>query len=160
MVAMNNAPPEPILWDVGALVLAVAETPVSDRAEDLLYASIRGDVESIIPPSAVIGAELILASHYGFSHDDAGFATQKLLKSTNVRYPAGPTQQTGNKGLMFTREYNMNGWDGYYAHLYVREGASTLLTIDDDFQDIDKINDEILLDEAEFKQLNDYLDSI
>ena len=157
---MNSTPPEPILWDVGALVLAAAETPVSDRAEDLLYASIRGDVESIIPPSAVIGTELMLASHYGFSHDDAGYTAQQLLKSTHIRYPGGPNQETGNKGLMFTREHNMNGWDGYYAHLYVRENASTLLTIDNDFESIEKINDEILLDEDDFEELNEYLDEI
>lgn len=54
---------------------------------------------------------------------------------------------------------NIDGWDGYYAQVAIEEGVETILTLDDDFEDVDGITAEVVLSPAEFATLNEYVNS-
>ena len=62
-------------------------------------------------------------------------------------------------GFARAAETNVGGWDGYYAQVAIDEGVSTVVTIDDDFEQFDAFATEVILTSEEFERLNRYLES-
>ena len=62
-------------------------------------------------------------------------------------------------GFARAAETNVGGWDGYYAQVAIDEGVSTVVTIDDDFEQFDAFATEVILTSEEFERLNRYLGS-
>ena len=155
-----EAYPEPIMFDVGVTVLALAETPVSEEAEQALYAGISGEIDVAIPTSVAIGTEHMLSAVYGFSHDDAGYLVQNFLDAGYLSNPAGPSLEQTTESMQISREHNLGGWDAYYAQTYQDIEAKTLFTTDGDFQRIQWVNDEVILDDDQFEELNEFINNL
>ncbi|WP_129115018.1 hypothetical protein [Halegenticoccus tardaugens] len=64
-------------------------------------------------------------------------------------------ERTVSDGFELSGGANVDG--GYYARVAVEEGVETILTIDDDFDRIDGVNAEVVLDPEELRRPNEYL---
>lgn len=150
----------PYLFDVGLVALAHAGTPVSDRALSYVRDAISGEIDAIVPYPALIGAHHILTSVYGFSNDDASALMRRFTDARRIHWVGDVGEQLAREGFDIAAEENIDGWDGYYAAVARAEGAATILTIDDDFDDLDGIDAEVVLSPSEFATLDDYVSSL
>jgi len=55
---------------------------------------------------------------------------------------------------------NIEAWDGYYAEVVKDTGADKILTLDDDFDDVDGVDFEVVLNQNEFEKLSDFIDQL
>lgn len=60
-------------------------------------------------------------------------------------------------GFSLAADLNINGWDGYYTQVALDEGVETILTLDDDFDDVEGVTIDVILSGDEFATLNTYL---
>lgn len=148
----------PYLLDVGVIALAHAGTPVSDSALSYVQAGVTGDIDVVVPYSAVFGAHHVLTSYFGFSNEKASRLLGNFSESKRVHWYDQISADDVRGGLECTAELNIDGWDGYYARVAIEEGVQTILTLDDDFERVDGISAEIILSDDEFVRLNTYLE--
>lgn len=149
---------ERYLFDVSGLALALTDTPVSERYLEYVRKSIAGEVTGIIPNSVLIGTYHILRGVYNFSKADAERVITNLTDANRIQWYERISITQAEEGLKCARRYSIDGWDGYYVEI-ARETGATVLTTDDDFEDVDGINAEILLDDEDFERLNEYMAS-
>jgi predicted nucleic acid-binding protein len=147
----------PYLFDVGVTALAHAGTPVSDGALSYVQKAIAGEIDAIVPYASLIGAHHILSSVYGFSNGEASALMQRFMDAKRVHWDEELPEETVRSGFERASKSNIDGWDGYYAQVAIEEGAQTILTIDDDFDELDGISAEVVLSSEEFDALNEYL---
>lgn len=149
----------PYLFDVGVIALAHTEAPVRDAALSYVQDAIAGEINAIVPYPAVFGAHTILTTYYGRSNADASRLLENFMDAKRIHWYDQMPEETVRGGLSLARTANVNGWDGYYAQVAIDEGANTLLTIDDDFDEFEEFTTEVILSPKEFRVLNDFLDS-
>lgn len=147
---------DPYLFEVGALALAFTDTPVSEYYLDYVRDAIQGEIEGIIPNSALIGTYHILRSVYNYSKEDAENVVSNITRSSRISWYGKIMLPQTKESLAVARRNSIDGWDGYYVEI-ARETGATILTIDDDFDDIPGVDSEILLDKDDFEALNNYL---
>ena len=147
----------PYLFDVGVIALAHAGTPVSESALSYLRDAITGDIDGVIPYPALVGAHHVLSSYYGFSNERASQLMENLMDAKRIHWYDEMPEQLVRSGFTMSRELNIEGWDGYYAQVALTEGVGTILTLDDDFEDVDGVTTEVVLSTDEFTTLNEYL---
>lgn len=147
----------PYLFDIGVTALAHAETPVSDTALSYVQRAIAGDINAIVPHASLIGAHNVLSSYYGFSNEHASRLMRNFMDATRIHWHDGMSETTVRAGFTLADESNIDGWDGYYARVALEEGAETILTLDDDFDDVEGVTANVILSPEEFATLNDYL---
>ena len=121
----------PYLFDVGVVVLAHADTPVSDRALSYVRDAI--------------------------SNAQAARLMRTFMDAKRIHWHADLSQSVVRDGFRRTAELNIDGWDGYYAAVALAEGVNTILTLDDDFDRLDGVSTNVILSPDEFERLNDYL---
>lgn len=148
---------EPVLFDVGVVALAHSGTPMSGTALEYVHAAIRSEIDAVVPYTVLFGAHHILRLDYGFSRAEATYVLTNFLDARRVNWYTGPTGTDSRKGLALAGEHNIDGWDGYYAHVAQVTGASTVVGLDDDFARIEELDVEIPLTDAERTRLHDYL---
>jgi predicted nucleic acid-binding protein len=153
-----SEPSGPYLFDVGVVALAHAETPVSDTALDYVRRAVVGDIDAVVPLSAVYGAHVVLTNYYDYSNPAASRLMRKFTEAGRIHWYEELPTETVRAGLARAAELNVGGWDGYYAQVAVEEGVETILTLDDDFSDLDGVEAEVILSADEFATLNDFLD--
>lgn len=151
---------EPVLFDVGIIALSHAETPVSDRALDYVKQAIRGDLDAVVPYTAVIGAHLVLRSAYRFPREKATNFLTNFLGAKRIYWYGGLEESDARSALAIAGEHNIGPWDGYYARVARETGATTILTLDDDFERVDGLTTKVVLSDSEFEALNDYIESL
>lgn len=149
----------PSLFDVGVIALAHAGTPVSESALAYLRDAIAGDIDGVIPYSALVGAHHVLSSYYGFSNERASQLMQNLMDAKRIHWYDELPERVVRDGFSLSGDANIDGWDGYYAQVARTEGVATILTLDDDFEDVDGIATRVVLSPDEFATLNDYLEN-
>lgn len=147
----------PYLFDVGVITLAHTNAPGSDGALSYVRAGIAGDIDAVVPYPAVIGAHIVLTTYYGISNEDASRLLQNFMDAKRIHWYGKFSDTLVRDGFDRAAAANVGGWDGYYAQVAATEGVNTLLTIDDDFEQFDEFATEIILSEAQFQELNQYL---
>lgn len=152
----GNASDGPVLFDVGVVALAHSDTPMRETSLGYVRDAIRGDIDAVVPYQAVYGAHHILNYDYGFSNAEATRVLTNFLDARQIHWYAGPNGPDTRNGLALSGEHNIEGWDGYYAHVALTTGATTVITLDDDFERIDGLSVEIPLTEDEYKRFHEY----
>lgn len=147
----------PYLFDVGVTALAHAGTPVSDTPLSYVKQAISGEIDAVVPYASLVGAHHILSSVYGFSNDEASGLMQRFMDAKRVHWYDETREETVRAGFEVASEVNVEGWDGYYASVAVEEGVGTILTLDDDFRQVDGVATEVVLSAEEFGELDEYL---
>lgn len=147
----------PYLFDVGVTALAHSNAPVNDAALSYVKRAISGQIDAVVPYVSVVGAHNALTSYYGLSNARASELMQNFLSASQIHWYDGMSRDVVSDGFSLATDLNIGGWDGYYAQVAIKEGAETILTIDDDFERVDGIETTVILSSAEFAELNDYL---
>ena len=147
----------PYLFDAGVIALAHAGTPVSDTALSYVRQAIAGEIDAIVPYSALVGSHVVLSKYYKFSNMEAARLMQNFMDANQIHWYDGMSKDLIREGLQRASELNVNGWDGYYAEVARTEGAETILTIDDDFEEVSGVTAEVILTLDEFETLTNYL---
>jgi len=60
-------------------------------------------------------------------------------------------------GFSPAADTNTDGWDGYYAQIGLEKSVETVVTIDDDFEQVAGIETNLILSPEEFATSNGYL---
>ncbi|WP_255192541.1 hypothetical protein [Natronobeatus ordinarius] len=149
----------PYLFGVGVIALAHTETPVRDAALSYVRDAIAGEIEAVVPYPALFGAHTVLTTYYGQSNTDASRLLQNFMDAKRIHWYDRMPDDVVRGGFSRSSDANVNGWDGYYAHVAIDEGVNTVLTIDDDFERFDEFDTEIILSPAEFSELNQFLEN-
>jgi predicted nucleic acid-binding protein len=140
------------LFDTGVIVLAIADTDVSDGPYEYLRAAVYGEIDVVIPTPVLIGAYHILVNDYDFDKQNAEYAISNILERDCIEWWTGPNKDTVEEGLKTSVQLNIEGWDGYYAHIAEVSGISTIVGIDDDLDRIDGIEFEHPMSQEEKAQ--------
>jgi predicted nucleic acid-binding protein len=148
---------DPVLFDVGVVALAHSGTPMSGTALGYVREAVRGEIDAVVPYSVLVGAHHILHLDYGFSRDAATYVLTNFADARRVHWYAGPGDSDIREGLDLAGEHNIDGWDGYYAHVARATGATTVIGLDDDFERVAGLTVEIPLTDDEREQLHKYL---
>ena len=151
---------EPVLFDVGIIALSHAEAPVSDRALDYVRQAIVGDLDAVVPYTAVIGAHHVLRNVYRFPRETATEILTNFLDAKRIYWYGKLEGPDARSALTIAGEHNIDSWDGYYARAARETGATTILTLDDDFERVDGLTPEVVLSDDEFEELNDHITSL
>lgn len=149
--------PEPYLFDVGVIALAHADTPVRENALRYVRDAVAGDIDAIVPRTAVLGAQHVLRNHLGYSNAEASTLLQNFLSAKRIHWYEEVSESLVRDALSNAGDANVEGWDGYYAQIAIEEGVNTVVTIDDDFERFDAFETEVILSPDEFDVLNRFL---
>ena len=154
---MDDDPDDPVLFDVGVVALAHSGAPMSGTALEYVRDAVRGDLDAVVPYQALFGAHHILNRDYHFSREDATYVLTNFLGARQVHWYAGPDGSDTQHGLDLAGEHNIEGWDGFYAHVARSTDATTVVTLDDDFERVDSLSIEVPLTDNERERLHEYL---
>ena len=147
----------PYLFDVGVIALAHVETPVSTTPLSYVRQAIRGDIHAVVPYSALFGAHVVLSSYYGLSNAKASRVLENFMDAKRIHWRESMPETVVRGGLDKASEFNIDGWDGYFAQVAVEEGVKTILTLDDDFTRMEGVSTDVVLTPDEFETLNEFL---
>lgn len=150
---------DPYLFDVGAIALAHAGTPVSDRALSYVRRAIAGEIDAIVPYPALVGSHVVLSKYYGFSNAEAARLMRNFMDASQIYWHEGMSKDLVREGFQQAGRLNVNGWDGYYAEVARTEGVETILTVDTDFEGLSGVTAEVILTPDEFEALTEYLNA-
>lgn len=145
-----------VVFDVGVVALAHSGTPMSGTALGYVRDAIRGDLDAVVPYQALFGAHHILHRNYEFSREEATYVLTNFLDARRIHWYSGPGEPDTRQGLEIADEHNIEGWDGYYAHVAQATGATTVIGLDDDFERVG-LAVEIPLTGEERTALHEYL---
>jgi predicted nucleic acid-binding protein len=154
---MDDDLEDPVLFDVGAVALAHSGTPMSGTALEYVRDAVHGDLDAVVPYQALFGAHHILNRDYHFPREDATYVLTNFLGARQVHWYAGPKGSDTQHGLDIAGGHNIEGWDGFYTHVARSTDATTLVTLDDDFERVNDLSIEIPLTDDEREQLHEYL---
>ena len=151
-----------VLFDVGVLALAHTkpETPGQGSALSHVREAIRGERSTVIPYPAIVGAHHVLRGVYRMPRSEASHRLTGLVGAQQPCWYGSVAESDLTGALALAGQHNIDAWDGYYAHVARETGATTILTLDDDFDRIGDIEAEIVLSEAEFENLTAYINDI
>jgi predicted nucleic acid-binding protein len=150
----------PYLFDVSLIALAHAGTPVSEPALRYVRQAVEGEIDVVVPHPALIGAQHILRRVYRFSNTEAARLMTQFRDARRIHWYEAIPEPLLRDGLTLAGTANINGWDGYYAAVARSEGSETILTLDDDFERVDGVACEVVLDTNQFETLNEYIDRL
>jgi predicted nucleic acid-binding protein len=152
-----SVPDTSVLFDVGVVALAHSGTPMSGTALGYVRDAVRGDLDAVVPYQALFGAHHVLNRDYHLSCEEATYVLTNFLGARRIHWYAGPNGSDTQHGLDLAGEHNIEGWDGYYAHVARATDATTVVTLDDDFEQVDGLSVEIPLTDDERTRLHEYL---
>lgn len=158
-VARIDAADETVLFDVGPIALAHAEVPTSDVALEYVREAIHGALDAVVPYTGVLGAHYVLRNVYSMSTGRATDRLRNFLEARGVRWFGWPGAERCRSALRLAAEYNLDAWDGYYAHVARKTGAETVLTLDDDFDRVDGLTARVILSDDEFERLARFIEN-
>ena len=147
----------PYLFDVGVIALAHTDAPVREAALSYVRDAIAGEIDAVVPTSALLGAHTVLTTYYGCSNTDASRLLRNFMDAQRINWCDAMSEDAVRGGFSHASELNVGGWDGYYGQIAIEEGVNTVLTIDDDFERFDAFDTEVILSPAEFRELNRFL---
>jgi predicted nucleic acid-binding protein len=148
------------VFDVGVIALSHAATPVSKTALDYIKSAIRGEVIGIVPTAAMLGAHHVLRNNYHIRRDVASDLLRNLQSAMQLEWYETIQVDAIEGAFDISGRENIESWDGYYAEVARNTSADKIITLDDDFDRVTGIEFEVILDENEFQELHDYMDSL
>lgn len=150
----------PYLFDVSLIALAHASTPVSDSALQYVRRAVNGEIDAIVPHSALVGAQHTLRGVYRFSNADASRLMAQFRDARRIHWYEEFPEDVLRAGLDLAGAENVDGWDGYYAAVARDQGVETILTMDTDFGRVEGVTCEVVLDTEQFEELTEYIDNL
>lgn len=150
----------PYLFDVSLIALAHAGTPVSDPALRYVRRAVNGEIDAVVPHAALIGAHHTLRNVYRFSNAEASRLVARFRDARRIHWYEGLPEDRLRDGLSLAGVANIDGWDGYYGAVARAEGVETVLTLDADFERVDGVACEVILDAGQFEALNEYVERL
>lgn len=147
----------PYLFDVSLIALAHAGTPVSDPALRYVRQAVTGEIDAVAPHPALVGTQHILRHVYRFSNAEAARLMTQFRDARQIHWHEEIPESLLRDSLMLAGETNIDGWDGYYVAVARSEGVETILTLDDDFEDVDGVACEVILNPEQFETLTEYI---
>lgn len=150
----------PYLFDVSLVALAHAGSPVSEPALQYVRRAVEGEIDAVVPHAALIGAQHTLRNVYRFSNAEASRLVARFRDARRVHWYEEIPERLLRDGLALAATENVDGWDGYYGAVAHSEGVETILTLDDDFERVDGVGCEVVLDAEQFETLNDYVERL
>lgn len=153
-------PEAPVLFDVGTIALAHAESPVSAPALEHVRRAVSGEAPAVVPYEAVVGAHHVLRNVYRMSNERASNLMTNFLGAGRIHWHGEMSADLTRAGLELAAAHNIEGWDGYYAEVARATGADTVVALDDDFEKVDGLAFEPVLSNPEQERLDEYLDRI
>lgn len=150
----------PYLFDVSLVALAHAGTPVSDPALDYVRRAVAGDVDAVVPHPVLVGAHHTLRNVYRFSNVEASRLLAGFRDASRIHWHEPFPEDLLRDGFGLAGAENVDGWDGYYGAVARSEGVETILTLDDDFERVDGVACEVILDADQFETLNEYVERL
>jgi len=154
---MNDGP---YLFDVSLIALAHAGTPVSDPALRYIRQAVTGEIDAVVPHPALIGAQHTLRNVYRFSNAEASRLMSRFRDARRIHWYEEIPEDQLRDGLDLAGVANVDGWDGYYGTIARNEGVRTILTLDADFERVEGVTCEVLLDPEQFEVLSEYIDRL
>lgn len=151
---------EPYLFDVSLIALAHAGSPVSDPALRYVRQAVTGEIDAVIPHAALIGTQHILRHVYHFSNAEAARLMTQFRDAQQIHWYEKIPEELLRDGLTLAGDSNIEGWDGYYGAVARSQGVETILTLDTDFECMDGIDSEVILDTEQFEILTEYIDQL
>lgn len=150
----------PYLFDVSVIALAHASTPVSDPALQWVRRAVYGEIDAVVPHAALVGAQHTLRGVYRFSNADASKLMARFRDARRIHWYEGIPESVLRDGLDLAGAENVDGWDGYYGAVALDWGVETILTLDTDFERVEGVNCEVVLDTEQFEELTAYIDHL
>lgn len=150
----------PYLFDVSLIALAHAKTPVSEPALQYVRRAVTGEIHAVVPHAALIGAQHTLRGVYRFSNADASRLMAQFRDARRIHWYNGIPEEVLRDGLEIAGGKNVDGWDGYYGAVARDQGIETILTLDSDFERIEEVNCEVVLDREQFEELTEHIDHL
>ena len=77
---------DPYLFDVGVIALAHSRAPVRDTALSYVRDAIAGEIDAVVPYSALIGAHTVLTTFYGQSNTGATRILQNFMDAKRIHW--------------------------------------------------------------------------
>lgn len=148
----------PYLFDVGVIALAHTTAPVRDAALSYVREAITGEIDAVVPYSALLGAHTVLTTYYGYSNTDAARLLENFMDAKRIHWYDRIPADIVRGGLSQASGANVDGWDGYYAQVAIEQGVNTVLTLDDDFERFEAFTTDVILSPDEFAELNRFLE--
>lgn len=149
----------PYLFDVGVIALAHTEAPVRDAALSYVRDAIAGDIDAVVPYSALFGAHTVLTTYYGRSNAEASRLLENFADAKRIDWYDRTPEGVVRGAFDLAGTANVDAWDGYYAQVAIEEGVNTVVTLDDDFRQFDAFATDVILSPEEFAELNEFLES-
>lgn len=149
----------PYLFDVGVIALAHTEAPVRDAALSYVRDAIAGDIDAVVPYSALFGAHTVLTTYYGRSNAEASRLLENFADAKRIDWYDRTPEDVVRGAFDLAGTANVDAWDGYYAQVAIEEGVNTVVTLDDDFEGFDAFATDVILSSEEFAELNEFLES-
>jgi predicted nucleic acid-binding protein len=108
----------------------------------------------------VVGAHHVFRGCYYLKNETASELMQNFIESSNIYWYKDFTYTHLNQAFDYSSQYNIEGWDGYFAKAAEEAGANTIITIDERFERIDHIQQELVLSDDEKRELNEFLEEL
>lgn len=150
----------PYLFDVSLIALAHAGTPVSDPALQYVRRAVNGEIDVVVPHAALIDAHHTLRNVYRFSNAEASRLMTQFRDARRIHWYERLHEDRLCDGLTLAGAANIDGWDGYYGAVARDEGVETVLTLDTDFERVEGVACEVILDAEQFEALNEYVEGL
>lgn len=150
----------PYLFDVSLISLAHAGTPVSDPALEHVRRAVHGETDAVVPHPALLGAHHTLRNVYRFSNAEASRLMTRFREARRIHWHERAPEDLLRDGFDLAGAESVDGWDGYYGAVARSEGVETVLTLDSDFERVDGVACEVILDPGQFETLNEYVERL
>lgn len=150
----------PYLFDVSLVALAHAGTPVSEPALQYVRRAVNGEIDAVVPHAVLVGAQHTLRNVYRFTNAEASRLVAQFRDARRVHWDEEFPERLLRDGLGLAGAENIDGWDGYYGAVARREGVETILTLDDDFERVEGVTCEVVLEPEQFRTLTDYVERL
>jgi predicted nucleic acid-binding protein len=150
----------PYLFDVSLVALAHADTPVSGRALDYVRQAVVGEIDAVVPHPVLVAAHHALRNVYRFSNAEASRILAGFRDARQIHWFEHAPENILRNGFELAGSENIDGWDGYYGAVARSEGVETILTLDDEFERVDGVACEVILDADQFETLNEYVEQL
>jgi predicted nucleic acid-binding protein len=150
----------PYLLDVHTIALAHGRGPHHETALSYIRRGMRGEIPVVVTMPTIVGSQHILHAFYNFSWDEAGRILLGFTESPAIHWYEGLSLETARSALRLSRKYGIEGWDAYTVAVARREGYPTIVTTDNDFEQVEGVSVEYVLTPEEAAELSEWYESI
>jgi len=149
------------ILDVGIIVLAIEKNnPVRSKYLGILEDCIKGRIVSYIPLTVILGAYHVLVKVFKADRNITRNKLLSLMQAKKIRWIPEISSNVTKRAIEYASVYDFESWDGYLLALMRDFDIPVIYTIDEDFQRVNDIEVEGLLNQEEKDKLNAYINAL